>query len=587
MPYKVVLCGTHPAQYNGYSKVVYYLAQHIGVHRPDIKLHIFGFQNFYDGSQHREERSLPENVEVFDAALNEQPKNKGFGEDIFVKYLENTAPDLVIIYNDIAVITTLLKRISTMSNKKFNIVPYIDLVYKSERNQMISEIHRLVDGGILFTKFWETQIKLQGFTKPTYVLEHGFDENIIYPVPKDLARKYLELPKDAFIVLNLNRNQPRKRWDICIMGFVKYLAENPNSKTYMLIGTNIKGSWDLSDVILCETRKYNMKLEDVFKRIIGVQGPQQLTDFDINIMYSAADVGLNTCDGEGFGLCNFEQALVGIPQIIPNIGGFRDFFDNTNALLLEPVCSIYGDHMRDVVGGEMELCSCTDVANAIKYAVNNPEEVRKLGEKARADIFSKYSWYKKGVQFTEIIDNIRETIPKREVGLVDKNTVVPVDINSMLNSSGNKNMSADTIGNLNTITPVDVNSILNANKVGIAAPAVTHVNKVVPVDINSILNSAGKDETSNPHIDETNTMNTDGKTSNTEKGSFEIIKLPDDDKSNIETCADAEKKNTCDISIVSKDLDALMMEYGGNEFTTKRTKYPLKTVSMQKLFTEM
>jgi len=30
--------------------------------------------------------------------------------------------------------------------------------------------------------------------------------------------------------------------------------------------------------------------------------------------YIIADIGINTCDGEGFGLCNFEQAGIGIPS---------------------------------------------------------------------------------------------------------------------------------------------------------------------------------------------------------------------------------------------------------------------------------
>jgi hypothetical protein len=30
-------------------------------------------------------------------------------------------------------------------------------------------------------------------------------------------------------------------------------------------------------------------------------------DEDINMFYNAANVGINTADGEGWGLCNFEQ----------------------------------------------------------------------------------------------------------------------------------------------------------------------------------------------------------------------------------------------------------------------------------------
>jgi hypothetical protein len=56
-------------------------------------------------------------------------------------------------------------------------------------------------------------------------------------------------------------------------------------------------------------------------------------DEDINMFYNAADVGINTADGEGSGLCNFEQMGVGVPQVVPDIGGFR-----SSAFLITP-CS--------------------------------------------------------------------------------------------------------------------------------------------------------------------------------------------------------------------------------------------------------
>ena len=46
-------------------------------------------------------------------------------------------------------------------------------------------------------------------------------------------------------------------------------------------------------------------------------------------MYNVGDIGINTCDGEGFGLCNFEQAGVGVPQIVPKVGGFLDFMQKS------------------------------------------------------------------------------------------------------------------------------------------------------------------------------------------------------------------------------------------------------------------
>ena len=79
MQRKVLLCGIHPYQFNGYSKVVYELSKELAKY-DDIKLYIWGFQNFYSDKDHKE-RELPSNVEIYDAYKHEEPKNKGFGEE--------------------------------------------------------------------------------------------------------------------------------------------------------------------------------------------------------------------------------------------------------------------------------------------------------------------------------------------------------------------------------------------------------------------------------------------------------------------------------------------------------------------------
>lgn len=403
---RVVICGTHPSQYNGYSKVVYELSKYIGS-CTNIELHIFGFQNFYDGREHKVERQLPKTVSVYDAFHNEEPKSKGFGETLIVDYLNRVQPDILIIYNDLVIITTLLEEIERkLPSRRFKIYPYIDIVYQNEKNIMIEKINSIVDGGIMFTDYWKKTIVSQGFTKHLFVLEHGFNTDQYYPIPKSLARQFYTLSENDFVIVNLNRNQPRKRWDICIMVFVKFVAMNRDKRIRMIIAASMQGSWDLIDLMISETRKYGMTLEDIKKHLVIMQNPQQLTDFDINVMYNAADVGINTCDGEGFGLCNFEQAGVGVPQVVPNIGGFKDFFDSETAILLDPKWSFYCDHSRDFVSGEAQVCSVDDYVNGLQFLMENPEKRGEMGRKARQRIVTNYSWSEKGKKLKEIIEDI-------------------------------------------------------------------------------------------------------------------------------------------------------------------------------------
>ena len=96
---KVLFCGTHPiGQSNGYSRVVYYIAKFLGMYG-DIKLTIYGFQNYNqtDGAHLRS--NLPSSVTLHDALATEDPKRNGFGEKEIGQFLKNNPQDIVIIFN--------------------------------------------------------------------------------------------------------------------------------------------------------------------------------------------------------------------------------------------------------------------------------------------------------------------------------------------------------------------------------------------------------------------------------------------------------------------------------------------------------
>jgi glycosyltransferase involved in cell wall biosynthesis len=390
---RVLLCGTYPTQYNGYSKVVYELALELAKY-PDIQLTIFGFQNYYNNTDHISERRLPSNVVVYDAWANENPKKKGFGEELIEDFVKINNPDVVMVYNDLVVLSAFLARLNRIPDRKFKILPYIDLVYKNEKNAMIRFVNDHCDGGVMFTEYWNKVIKHQKFTKPTWVMESGFNPYIYYPIDRRVARKYFGIEDSLFVITNLNRNQPRKRWDLCIMAFVQFISRHIGEPIRLLIATALQGGWDIMEIFYNECLKYGLNPDEAKKHLIFIQNPQQLTDKDINVLYSVADIGINTCEGEGFGLCNFEQAGVGVPQIVPWIGGFKDFFDKDCAMVIEPKYSYYVDSSRDAVGGEPEICDVDDYTNAMELYYANDELRREHGTRARKKILEQYKWAK-------------------------------------------------------------------------------------------------------------------------------------------------------------------------------------------------
>jgi len=387
---KVLLCGTHPKQFNGYSKVMYELSRELCKYE-DIDLHIFGFQNFYSDEDHTKERILPDKVTIYDPFLAEEKGSKGFGEKLIKDYVIELSPDIVIIYNDVIVVSGLMKQLLTIEERKFKIVPYIDLVYQNEKKLYLDYIHKSCDSIISFTDYWKSELQKHGFSKRIHVLNHAFNDQNFFPIPQAVARKYFDLGPDEFIILNLNRNQPRKRWDICIQAYIKFISVHKGEKVKLLVMTNVQGSWDLIELLKFEGAKYDMDISDLKNYFTFIQNPQKISDAEINVMYNAADIGWNTCDGEGFGLCNFEQAGVGKPQVVPNIGGFKDFFTSVNSQLVEPVLGIYGDTSKDACGGFQELCSIDAHVEALERYYSSRELITQHGKQARHDI-RKYTW---------------------------------------------------------------------------------------------------------------------------------------------------------------------------------------------------
>lgn len=408
---RVLLCGTYPVgQSNGYSRVVYYIAKYLGL-KEDIKLTIYGFQNFNQTESSTIERNdIPESVTLHDAMATENPKRSGFGEKEVATFLKQNPQDIVIIFNDMVVTAaltqTIYQELSPEERKRFILVSYMDQVYPYQKKQYIEMLKQYFDEIITFTPYWCNIARNLGIPreKAKYVFPHGFDHTLYYPIPRKIARIFYQIPENSFAILNLNRNQPRKRWDHTMMAFADVVSRYYNminknksaDKTYrpirLMIATMIDASWNLIELFENELNMRGVPLDFGKSCIVALAKPQQISDRDINILYNSCDIGLNTCEGEGLGLCNLEHAAVGCPQVVPKIGGLQEFLNENNSILIEPKSSYYIDKQRDAIGGKAELCDPKDYADAIWKYYLNPKLVEKHGKQARKDILQHYKW---------------------------------------------------------------------------------------------------------------------------------------------------------------------------------------------------
>jgi len=389
--FKYMLVSTHMHQFTGYSKVSHGIINELK-NLDWLQVYHFGFQKMPEVPQGF--RPYPSNVEVFDAAGSEKPLQQGFGYNLLPEYIRQRKPNVVMIYNDLSVVARFLEEIRKSGiQRDFKIWVYCDQVYNTQLQMYLDILNRDADMIFTFTNGWKKCLKEQGITRPLDVITHGFDSKKFFQVPRELARKQLGLPNDRFIILNLNRNQPRKRYDILIMAFVELLVKYPTKPIYLLCvcDKGEKGGWPLFDLYQRELKLRKVPVEQYADRLMVSSVDMVFRDEDINMFYNAANIGVNTADGEGWGLCNFEQMGVGVPQVVPDIGGFKEFTTSSNAVLVKPKIRYYLPMVYCPVGGEALACDPHDVCLALEEYVLNTSKVEEHGKNAKETVL-KYSW---------------------------------------------------------------------------------------------------------------------------------------------------------------------------------------------------
>jgi len=134
-----------------------------------------------------------------------------------------------------------------------------------------------------------------------------------------------------------------------------------------------------------------------------------LTDEEIGQFYSIADVGLSTADGEGFGLCAFEQMGFGIPQVLTNVVGHREYCKPDNSLLVDTALRTYMPVCLSGQGGDPRLVDPHQFSLAMeKYVLE--DDLRLLhGFNAKKTV-TDYTWPKVVSAFVKRLDLFRQEL---------------------------------------------------------------------------------------------------------------------------------------------------------------------------------
>jgi D-inositol-3-phosphate glycosyltransferase len=313
---KILIIGDAVAP-TGFARVIRSIFQPL---HKDFELHQLATR--YDGGQHD-----------YPWKLYGAGKGKSvYGYDQILPLIEQIKPAVVFLLYDIPFQIPYLKQL-----RQAVPMPKVVLYSPVEAGPIAPEILQQLQGVsryVLYTEYGRRQIadslksvreQDADFVFPALeVIPHGVDCDRFYPLGDDdgalpsrrlAARRAMKFDDaehlDAFIVLNANRNMPRKRIDLTMQGFAEFARDKPaNVKLYLHMATEDSG-WNV--VILA--KRYG-----IFDRLIMSQADNSrptFSDEQLNLLYNACDVGITTTTGEGWGMVSFEHAATRAAQIVP------------------------------------------------------------------------------------------------------------------------------------------------------------------------------------------------------------------------------------------------------------------------------
>ncbi len=311
--------------------------------------------------------------------------------------------DLIFILNDLWIINEYLKLIKQSFKKIPKIVTYMPIDSILPDESWFSNFD-IVDKACVYTNFGHNAVKEIRPDLDFTIIPHGVDTKVFYKInkPKEEIKASIfnnnhRFAYNSFIILNANRNQPRKRIDISFEGFAIFAKDKPNVFYYHHAGIEDVG-WNIIRLANKLSKKYGYNVEERLILTNKEIGVQKVPDEKLNMIYNATDVGINCSIGEGWGLTNVEHAVTGAPQIVPDHSACKELFEDCGILI--PTCMDFCLEKTITFG---KLVHPEAVAEKLNFIYNNKELYNELSEKGiKKFIAPEYNWKNIGNRWHKI-----------------------------------------------------------------------------------------------------------------------------------------------------------------------------------------
>jgi D-inositol-3-phosphate glycosyltransferase len=254
---------------------------------------------------------------------------------------------------------------------------------------------------IFWTQFGMLEAQLGGYTGPTIVVPLGVDLDIYEPRGRIASRRAIGLQEqlsNAFIVGNVNRNQPRKRLDLSVLYFAEWIKTRNISNAYLFLHVAPTGEQGYDVHQLAQYCGIANRLILAEPEIGHGETEDRLCH-----TYNCFDVMLTTTQGEGFGLTTFEGMACGIPQIVPDWSGLGELCED--AAIKVPCTTVACTPNKiNVVGGVADREETIKALDAL-YGSEHGQLWARCRERGLALVRQdRYRWSEIGRAFGEAVE---------------------------------------------------------------------------------------------------------------------------------------------------------------------------------------
>jgi hypothetical protein len=304
----------------GFARVTHSILEHLS---KDNEVVVFGIN--YTGDPH----AYP--FKIYPAAAANPQDRFGIGR--IQSIVQTEKPDFVFCLNDIWIVNQVWERIHLLKDTlKFKFIAYFPTDSEWYPAQLLRYIQDF-DFAITFTIEQGQRLLAHGIKpKKLGIIPHGLDQGKFFQKDTETVRKQLGLPLDKFIVFNGNRNQPRKMVDQTIKAFAEFAIGKDDVMLYLNMHEKDLG-WSIKDLFETEMKRRSLDPTGKLCLTPNINYMDAPPDEHLNLIYNAVDVGINTANGEGWGLVPFEHAMCRKPQIVPDHTSCRDIWKGKGLLI--------------------------------------------------------------------------------------------------------------------------------------------------------------------------------------------------------------------------------------------------------------